>query len=297
MNSLEIQYFLTIVKHGSFTEAAQVLSVSQPAISKQIRQREEELGCSLFTRSGRTLSLTPAGQAYHDYFQQCHFQLALLKNKLNAQKKDGTIIRIAYPDDVDPSHFRTRFLDAAASMPKPVHLEFACYPEAELPEILEQGRCDLILTAAPLVPSRFSASGKLYGSENPLSIQPFAEIPQVLLYAASCSNTTDISCFHDSFFLLPEQVASAWKSQNLYRLFKELGFAPKIRSAANLSTILDLVAQNEGVYLTHAWCRACKSLDYQVLPLPASQIFYLGCHKTNRSPETAELFIQLTQKG
>ena len=293
MNSLEIQYFLTIVKHGSFTEAAQVLSVSQPAISKQIRQLEEELGCSLFTRSGRTLSLTPAGQAYHDYFQQCHFQLALLKNKLNAQKKDGTIIRIAYPDDVDPSHFRTRFLDAAASMPKPVHLEFACYPEAELPEILEQGRCDLILTAAPLVPSRFSASGKLYGSENPLSIQPFAEIPQVLLYAASCSNTTDISCFHDSFFLLPEQVASAWKSQNLYRLFKELGFAPKIRSAANLSTILDLVAQNEGVYLTHAWCRACKSVDYQALPLPVSQIVYLGCHKTNRSSETSELFIQL----
>ena len=262
MNSLEIQYFLTIVKHGSFTEAAQVLSVSQPAISKQIRQLEEELGCSLFTRSGRTLSLTPAGQAYHDYFQQCHFQLALLKNKLNAQKKDGTIIRIAYPDDVDPSHFRTSFLDAASSISTPVHLEFACYPEAELPEILEQGRCDLILTAAPLVPSRFSASGKLYDSENPLSIQPFAEIPQVLLYTASCSNTTDISCFHDSFFLLPEQVASAWKSQNLYRLFNELGFAPKIRSAANLSTILDLVAQNEGVYLTHAWCRACKSLDY-----------------------------------
>ena len=52
MNSLEIQYFLTIVKYGSFTEAAQTLSVSQPAISKQIRQLEAELGCSLFARSG-----------------------------------------------------------------------------------------------------------------------------------------------------------------------------------------------------------------------------------------------------
>ena len=78
MNSLEIQYFLTIVKYGSFTEAAQALSVSQPAISKQIRQLEAELGCSLFTRSGRTLSLTEAGQAYHAYFQQCRFQLDLL---------------------------------------------------------------------------------------------------------------------------------------------------------------------------------------------------------------------------
>ena len=87
MNSLEIQYFLTIVKYGSFTEAAQALSVSQPAISKQIRQLEAELGCSLFARSGRTLSLTEAGQAYYAYFQQCCFQLDLLKNKLEDQKK------------------------------------------------------------------------------------------------------------------------------------------------------------------------------------------------------------------
>ena len=97
MNSLEIQYFLTIVKYGSFTEAAQALSVSQPAISKQIRQLEAELGCSLFARSGRALSLTEAGQAYHAYFQQCRFQLDLLKNRLEGQKKDGTvIIQVAY---------------------------------------------------------------------------------------------------------------------------------------------------------------------------------------------------------
>ena len=87
MNSLEIQYFLTIVKYGSFTEAAQALSVSQPAISKQIRQLEAELGCSLFTRSGRTLSLTEAGQAYHAYFQQCRFQLDLLKTGWKNRKK------------------------------------------------------------------------------------------------------------------------------------------------------------------------------------------------------------------
>ena len=88
MNSLEIQYFLTIVKYGSFTEAAQALSVSQPAISKQIRQLEAELGCSLFARSGRTLSLTEAGQAYYAYFQQCCFQLNLLKNKLEDQTEN-----------------------------------------------------------------------------------------------------------------------------------------------------------------------------------------------------------------
>ena len=147
MNSLEIQYFLTIVKYGSFTEAAQALSVSQPAISKQIRQLEAELGCSLFTRSGRTLSLTEAGQAYHAYFQQCRFQLDLLKNRLEEPKKDGKpTIRIAYPEDVDPSYFRDKIQNAAAAMRTPVRLEFSCYPEAELTNLLTDGKIDLILT-------------------------------------------------------------------------------------------------------------------------------------------------------
>ena len=133
MNSLEIQYFLTIVKYGSFTEAAQALSVSQPAISKQIRQLEAELGCSLFARSGRALSLTEAGQAYHAYFQQCRFQLNLLKNRLEEQKKDRKpAIRIAYPEDVDPSYIREPALAAASAMETPVWLEFSCYPEGEL---------------------------------------------------------------------------------------------------------------------------------------------------------------------
>ena len=137
MNSLEIQYFLTIVKYGSFTEAAQTLSVSQPAISKQIRQLEAELGCSLFARSGRTLSLTEAGQAYYAYFQQCRFQLDLLKNKLEEQKKDGKpTIRIAYPEDVDPAYFRDKIQSAAAALETPVRLEFSCYPEGELTDLL-----------------------------------------------------------------------------------------------------------------------------------------------------------------
>ena len=284
MNSLEIQYFLTIVKYGSFTEAAQALSVSQPAISKQIRQLEAELGCSLFTRSGRTLSLTEAGQAYHAYFQQCRFQLNLLKNQLEEQKKDGKpTIRIAYPEDVDPSYFRDKIQNAAAAMRTPVRLEFSCYPEAELTNLLTDGKIDLILTG-----TRPDEAGQ------PLSGHPFFEVPQILLYASTRPESPDISDFRNDTFLVSEADAALKSSQNLYPLFQDLGFAPKIRFAANLSTILDLTAQDEGVYLTHAWYRACKKPDYQMLTLPSTKKFYLACRETTQKTEVHELFCRLS---
>lgn len=284
MNSLEIQYFLTIVKYGSFTEAAQALSVSQPAISKQIRQLEAELGCSLFTRSGRTLSLTEAGQAYHAYFQQCRFQLDLLKNRLEEPKKDGKpTIRIAYPEDVDPSYFRDKIQNAAAAMRTPVRLEFSCYPEAELTNLLTDGKIDLILTG-----TRPDEAGQ------PLSGHPFFEVPQVLLYASTRPEAPDISNFRNDTFLVSEADAALKSSQNLYPLFQDLGFAPKIRFAANLSTILDLTARDEGVYLTHAWCRACKKPDYQMLTLPSTKKFYLACRETTQKTEVHELFCRLS---
>lgn len=285
MNSLEIQYFLTIVKYGSFTEAAQALSVSQPAISKQIRQLEAELGCSLFTRSGRTLSLTEAGQAYHNYFQQCRFQLDLLKNRLEEQKKDGKpIILIAYPEDVDPSYFRDKIQAAAAAMENSVRLKFSCYPEAELENRLTDGKADLILT------SPRPDTGTL-----PLSLHPFSEVPQVLLCAASRPEAADISDFRNDTFLFSETDAALQSSQNLYPLFQHFGFAPKIRFAANLSTILDLTAQNEGVYLTHAWCRACKSPEYRTRVLPSTKRFYLACDQSRQKPEMKELLLLLSE--
>ena len=305
MNSLEIQYFLTIVKYGSFTEAAQTLSVSQPAISKQIRQLEAELGCSRFARSGRTLSLTEAGLAYYAYFQQCRFQLDLLKNRLEEPKKDGKpTIRIAYPEDVDPSYFRDKIQAAAVSMDKPVRLDFSCYPEGELENLLNDGKADLILTGirpdaeVPKGSGNFATAAPLSQSGSPaafhpLSVRPFSEVPQVLLYASTHPEATDLSDLRNDTFLFSEADTSLQSSQNLYPLFQRFGFAPKIRFTANLSTILDLTAQDEGVYLTHGWCRGCKNPEFRALTLPSTKNFYLACQESNQKTEVRELFYQL----
>ncbi len=56
-----INYFLTIVREGSINKAAEVLHITQPTLSRQIANLEEELGVKLFDRSGRSLSLTDEG--------------------------------------------------------------------------------------------------------------------------------------------------------------------------------------------------------------------------------------------
>ncbi|HHT17638.1 MAG TPA: LysR family transcriptional regulator, partial [Papillibacter sp.] len=57
----QINCFMTVVNEQSFSKAANVLFVSQPAVSKSIASLEEELGYALIDRRDRELRLTPAG--------------------------------------------------------------------------------------------------------------------------------------------------------------------------------------------------------------------------------------------
>jgi len=58
-----LRYFAAVAAEGNLTRAAEQLFVSQPALTKQIRQLEGQLGVQLFTRSRAGMTLTPAGQA------------------------------------------------------------------------------------------------------------------------------------------------------------------------------------------------------------------------------------------
>jgi DNA-binding transcriptional LysR family regulator len=58
----QLRYFVTIAETLSFTEAAGLVHVSQPALSYQMRRLEEELGTRLFDRKSRKIALTPDGE-------------------------------------------------------------------------------------------------------------------------------------------------------------------------------------------------------------------------------------------
>jgi LysR family transcriptional regulator, low CO2-responsive transcriptional regulator len=60
----QIRIFLSAAKHLSFTRAAEELHISAPAISLQIKEMEEDIGVSLFTRENRKVALTSAGEYF-----------------------------------------------------------------------------------------------------------------------------------------------------------------------------------------------------------------------------------------
>jgi len=62
MNPELLRSFLTVARCLNFTKAAEQLMLTQPAVSRQIRQLERELGVVLFERLGRTVQLTDAGR-------------------------------------------------------------------------------------------------------------------------------------------------------------------------------------------------------------------------------------------
>lgn len=64
MNLRQITYLLAVVEEGSFTRAAQRLSVAQPSLSQQVRALERELGGALLERMPSGVQLTAAGRAF-----------------------------------------------------------------------------------------------------------------------------------------------------------------------------------------------------------------------------------------
>ena len=56
-----MEYYLAVVREGNISAAAQALHVSQPALSRQMRDLEEELGVTLFERGSRRIHLTEEG--------------------------------------------------------------------------------------------------------------------------------------------------------------------------------------------------------------------------------------------
>ena len=64
MNLQQLEYFKTIAETENFTSASNLLSVTQPALSKAISKLEEELEVPLFEKSGRNIKLTRFGKMF-----------------------------------------------------------------------------------------------------------------------------------------------------------------------------------------------------------------------------------------
>jgi LysR family hca operon transcriptional activator len=89
MELRHLRYFVAVAEAGSLTVAAEgKLHTSQPSLSRQIRDLEEEIGAQLLTRGARGIELTPAGRAFLD-----HARVALAQVEAAAEAAR----RVAHP--------------------------------------------------------------------------------------------------------------------------------------------------------------------------------------------------------
>lgn len=129
MNLQQLKYLCAVVDHGlNVSDAAEALFTSQPGISKQIRQLEDELGLSVFVRQGKRLaSLTPAGEVVVATARRALRELANMRRVADEFRgEDAGTLSIA------TTHTQARYV-----LPK-VLREFATrYPKVRV--ILHQG--------------------------------------------------------------------------------------------------------------------------------------------------------------
>jgi LysR family transcriptional regulator, hca operon transcriptional activator len=77
MELRHLRYFVAVAEAGSLTVAAErILHTSQPSLSRQIRDLEQEVGAKLLTRIARGIELTPAGRAFLDHARVALAQVA-----------------------------------------------------------------------------------------------------------------------------------------------------------------------------------------------------------------------------
>jgi LysR family transcriptional regulator, nitrogen assimilation regulatory protein len=89
MDLKQLEYFRHVAELGSFTRAASFLSVVQPALSRQVRQLEVELGQNLFDRNGRGVVLTDAGTRLLEHTRGILTQVGRARQELEDQR-NGT---------------------------------------------------------------------------------------------------------------------------------------------------------------------------------------------------------------
>jgi len=94
MEMQQVRYFLSVARMLNFTRAAEECNVTQPALTRAIKQLEDELGGDLIRREGRNTHLTDLGNRMQPLLQQC-YDSALTAKSLATKIRKGEVPTLA----------------------------------------------------------------------------------------------------------------------------------------------------------------------------------------------------------
>jgi LysR family cys regulon transcriptional activator len=237
LNLQQLRYLCAIVDHGlNVSDAAEALHTSQPGISKQVRQLEDELGVRVFVRQGKRLaSLTPAGESVVATARRALREIGNLK-RVGAEfhSEDQGTLAIA------TTHLQARYVlppvlrDFAARYPK-VKLELHQGNPMQVAEQTAGGTADIGIATEALAMNPDLVTLPCYrwnrcvlvprghplAKSQPLTLEALASQP-IITYDFTFTGRSQINAAFDAAGLVPNVVLTALDS-DVIKTYVEMG--------------------------------------------------------------------------
>lgn len=231
-------YFKTVAEELHFGRAAERLFMSQPPLSRQIKDLEDELGVILFFRTNKRVELTEAGKYFLEevveILQNIEHSKTITKqihNNISGEFKLGYIS--STPKKMLATvlkHIQQKFPYLRVSL-----FETSTHKQKLA---LENGKLDLGIMRSPIYSSELLTTSLF---EDPMVIVG----PTQIVFS-------DINFFNESFISFNQKYASEYH-RHVINTCNRMGFEPKIVHQSNsISSILELVSQGLGLAVVPA---------------------------------------------
>lgn len=257
MNLRRLRVFVEVVRQGGFSQAAEVVSLTQSSVSKAVRTLEDELGTPLLNRIGHKSELTAAGEIA---FRRALVLLAE-RNDLIAEINElrdlkGGTLRIGLPPVGCGVLFAQMFATYRSRYPR-VNIELIEHGSKKLRECLEAGEVDL---AALLIPIDETFAYQQVRNEPLVAVLPGA-------HSLSRRKRINFSDLADSPFILFEEGFAL--NALIMAACDRRAIVPRVTArSGQIDFIADLVAAGLGVaFLPRMLAQKHKHAGIALVPL------------------------------
>ena len=156
MNISQLRTFVTVVEHGSFSDAARALGISQPAVTVQIQSLEADAGATLLDRRYRQIDLTEAGRILLPYAKKVLAEVESARDDI-AALSNVVSGHLSIAASTTPGvYVIPRLLGGFLAENPEVHVTITVHDTAEVTEAIDAGRADLGVSGAVVKGSRVS---------------------------------------------------------------------------------------------------------------------------------------------
>ncbi len=238
MELRHLKYFLAVADELNFTKAAERLFISQPPLSRQIKELEDEVGARLFMRNNKRVQLTDAGKYFQSEIEQLMQKLdaVKLKTKKISENRSG-LFKVGYISSTFSKLISALVSHLTQQYP---YLTIQLYEVSSVKQIaaLEQGKIDLGILRTPVISTKIET--KLWFRD-----------PYCLVFnknQVQINSTEDFYKLKDQTFVCYNKTYAPRYYDSLLEICSGFGFIPDVvHESNNVNSIIQLVNSGLGV--------------------------------------------------